>query len=61
MGAHIPTGHALLYNHSGEPNAELSIDEPDRVLGVAATRPILKGDEVLVDYTVTNPSNSRGF
>lgn len=61
MGAHIPTGHALLYNHSDEPNAELSIDESDRVLEVTATRPILKGDEILVDYTATHPGNSRGF
>ena len=61
QGAHIPTGHALLYNHSDEPNAELDFDEADHVLGAIATKPILKGDEILIDYAATHPSRQRGF
>ena len=61
QGAHIPTGRALLYNHSDEPNAKLDFDEADGVLGITATKPILKSDEILIDYTATHPSRQRGF
>ena len=60
-GAHIPTGLALLYNHSDDPNARLRFNRVDKTLTVTAVGAIFEGGEVLIDYRETHPKNDKGF
>lgn len=60
-GVHIPTGLALLYNHSEHPNADFRFAVSEKTLTVTAREPILEGDEVLIDYRATHPDRVRGF
>lgn len=50
-GASIVFGYGSLYNHSFEPNAEVSYDEANRCLVYDAIRDIRRGEEIRVDYT----------
>ena len=60
-GAHLPAGHALLYNHADEPNAYLAHGIPDKLLRVVASKRITTHQEVTLDYAATNPSGTLGF
>jgi SET domain-containing protein len=46
----VALGNAVLYNHSTTPNAEVRSDG-DSTLVFVATKPIVEGEEILIDYT----------
>jgi SET domain-containing protein len=51
----IPLGLGALYNHSNEPNADVTIDVDALTIIYAAVRAITEGDEVCISY-VTDES-----
>ena len=46
----IGLGLTSLYNHSTEPNAAFSISKRSRTITIKAIRPILRGEEITIDY-----------
>jgi SET domain-containing protein len=46
----VPLGNAPLYNHSSSPNAEVRGEEKSAELLFVATRDIIEGEEILIDY-----------
>ncbi len=47
----IILGYGSLYNHSATPNAEVSIDQPNRQIHITANAPINAHSEIFFDYT----------
>lgn len=46
----IALGYGSLYNHSDEPNADFEVQLSDGYISFRATKDIVAGDEILVDY-----------
>lgn len=48
----LPLGLAALYNHANEPNAGYQFDADAQTMTIKALRPIAKGEEILISYSV---------
>lgn len=46
----IGTGNLMIYNHSLVPNAVIKVDKTVKKASVIALRPILKNEEITIDY-----------
>ena len=46
----VPLGHAMMYNHNSDPNAEWDIHEDNNFVRFKALKNILKGEEIFHDY-----------
>ena len=46
----IALGYGSLYNHSKKFSAEFFLDHKNNLIKIAATKPILAGEEILIDY-----------
>jgi uncharacterized protein len=53
----VVLGKASMCNHSDEPNAELFLDDAEQgpMAELVVTRPVRKGEELLIDYGPDHP------
>jgi len=47
----IALGYGSLYNHSSDPNALVIMDYTDDTIKIEASKNIISGDEILIDYS----------
>ena len=57
----VPSGNALMYNHSFEPNIVWYHTEDDRIIEFKAKQDIKKDDELTFDYGPSYKYNRRNF